>query len=372
MMRTNAQAFVSWMKNNALPLFLQQGIKSLPDGTLCFRETLPDDSALARSRVQTRQLYVYAHATRTGWLDARHHLDAIANQGVKHFTNSQGVFLFADGNSPLDQQTNAYEQAFALLAYSELFALTREAEFHQRAEALHDWMQTNLALEEGGYAVNTLRPSMLSQNPNMHLFEAMLSWWRVTGEARWEQEAHRLFNLFRHRLFHRDLHCLTEFFSPGWQASHADSAHVDPGHHHEWTWLLYEYQKIAGVDTTFWRDALQNFATTAGENPVTQAVMNEIYSDKTPYRSGSRLWCQTERLKADVVACQTQRNPATFQTLDMHAAMMMQQYVTGETSRPYCDEIDDKGERLAHPSPASSLYHLYVACREVDNLLQHD
>jgi mannose-6-phosphate isomerase len=322
-MMKNAQHFVSWMKRDVLPLFLQQGIKTLPDGAACFRETLPDDSSLRRSRVQTRQLYVYAHATRTGWLDARKTLDVVPKLGLKHFTSSQGVFMFSDGDTHLDQQTNAYEQAFALLAYSELYALTGDATFHQLATQLHDWMQANLALAEGGYAINTRRPAMLSQNPNMHLFEAMLSWWHHTGEARWEQEAHRLFNLFIGHLFHRDWHCLVEFFSPGWLADHPQSSHVDPGHHHEWTWLLYEYQKISGVNTTFWREALQHFATQAGENPRTQAVMNEVYHDQTRYRAGSRLWCQTERLKSDVVACQTLQKRTAFSTLDQHASLMM-------------------------------------------------
>ena len=371
MMMTHAQQFVSWIKNSALPLFLQQGVKTLPDGAVCFRETLPDEGSLTRSRVQTRQLYVYAHATRTGWLDARQTLDAVANRGLSHFTNAQGAFLFADGNTPLAHQTNAYEQAFALLAYSELYALTGEAQFHQRAMALYDWMQTNLALAEGGYAINTRRPAMLSQNPNMHLFEAMLAWWRHTGEPCWQQEAHRLFNLFTDRLFHHERRCLVEFFSPGWQADAPESPHVDPGHHHEWTWLLYECQKLSGVDTLFWRDALQRFAIQAGENPRTLAVTNEVYHDQTPYREGSRLWCQTERLKADVVACETQQEDAAYRRLDRHAALMMAQYVNGENSRPYCDEIDASGRRLAQASPASTLYHLYVACREIDNLMQN-
>lgn len=370
MMLTNAKRFVDWMQHSALPQFLHQGVKLLPEGSECFRETLPDDGTIARSRVQTRQLYVFAHATRTSWLDARETLERVANQGIRHFTNEQGVFLFSDGHTPDDHQQNAYEQAFALLAYSELYALTGEQQFLTRAGTLHDWMQENLALPEGGYAINTSRPPMLSQNPNMHLFEAMLCWWKLTGQPRWEQEAHRLFALFTGHLFHRDRHCLTEFFSPGWQADLPESAHVDPGHHHEWTWLLYEYQKISGVDTAFWREALQHFAAVAGENPQTHAVMNEIHNDRTPYRAGSRLWCQTERLKADVVACITQRNNAVYQTLDRHSATMMQQYIDGETTRPYCDEISASGERLPHSSPASSLYHLYVACREIDNLLQ--
>ncbi|NDO79455.1 hypothetical protein CJP72_01320 [Citrobacter sp. NCU1] len=369
-MLINTKEFVTWMHNTALPCFLSQGIKTREDGSICFAETLPERSPLIRSRVQTRQLYVFAHATRTGWCDASEILNNIMKEGLADFIDKDGAFLFSNAGDALALQTNTYEQAFALLAFSELYSLTNDRHILTHAEKLHDWMKIHLSLAEGGYALNTARPEKLSQNPHMHLFEAMLSWWAITGDSRWEHEAHYLFKLFRERFFHQEKQCLVEFFAPGWQPTLVESQYIDPGHHHEWTWLLHEYQKLSGIDTSHWRAALQRLAIDHGENPLTKAVMNEIHINKTPYRATSRLWCQTERLKADVVAYETTQDKSVLPTLDEHAARLMQQYVYGETATVYCDEISAKGERISQPAPASTLYHLYVSCRQVEKVIQ--
>ncbi|EHR8835285.1 AGE family epimerase/isomerase [Shigella flexneri] len=367
-MLKQSRQFTDWMRHEALPCFLQQGVINR-DGTISFAETVPAAPGAIRSRVQTRQLYVFTHATRTGWIDAGDTVNRIVETGLRHFHDAQGAFYFSDGGDAASKQQNTYEQAFALLAFSELWALTGDHKIRQRAERLHDWMQQHLTLEEGGYALNTERPLFLSQNPHMHLFEAMLSWWAATGDARWEQEAHRLFHLFTQRFFNQQQRCLMEFFAPDWRPELPVSRQIDPGHHHEWTWLLYEYEKMSGVNTLEWRTALQHFIADCGDNPQTQAVMNEIYLDKSSYRAASRLWCQTERIKADVVNCLT-IGPAALQPLEQHIAAMLRLYIEGETAGPYCDEITETGERINAASPASTLYHLYVASRQVDEVVQ--
>ncbi|WP_145531259.1 AGE family epimerase/isomerase [Yersinia kristensenii] len=358
-----AQKFSQWMRAEALPRFLHEG---MADNR--FAESLPAGSSVIRSRVQTRQLYVFAHATRTGWIDGREQVLTAALKGLTDFQQPGGALCFALGAVEGADDINAYEQAFALLAYSEIYQLTGDTAFLRRATALHDWMKVHLALEEGGYAVNTRKPAWLSQNPNMHLFEACLNWWQATGDARWEQECHDLFGLFTQHLFNQQQRCLVEFFARGWQPTLAVSQQVDPGHHHEWTWLLYEYQKLSGIDTHELRQELQLFAQTYGENPTTGAVMNEVIWHGQPLRAASRLWCQTERIKADVVNYRhsPEQNPDTI--ISRHVDNMFAAFIEGEDSGLYCDEIDAAGQRLGGASPASTLYHLYVACRQLDEL----
>jgi mannose/cellobiose epimerase-like protein (N-acyl-D-glucosamine 2-epimerase family) len=362
--------FTQWMRQDVLPYFQQHGLVVGRSGERCFAETVPVTAGPIRGRVQTRQLYVFAHATRTGWISAGETIKQIVENGLRDFRDQDGAFYFSDGDESESKKQNAYEQAFALLALSELWSLTADPSFRQQAEKLHDWMQSNLTMEEGGYALNTERPPFLNQNPHMHLFEAVLSWWAATGDIRWEQEAHRLFRLFTRHFFNQQERCLVEFFAPGWRPDLPESRHIDPGHHHEWTWLLYEYQKISGVDTREYRLALQHFIVECGENSHTQAVMNEIYTDKTPYRAASRLWCQTERIKADAVACLSGEQATALPQLERHIDNMRRLYIENEPVGLYCDEITDSGERIKAASPASTLYHLYVASRQVDEVIQ--
>lgn len=365
-MSTATHQFTTWMRDLVLPHFLQAGVSYTSGEALSFCETLPDTASLMRSRVQTRQLYVFAHATRTGWIDAHQQVLSITDKGLAKFKNSAGAFHFSLDNNEI----NAYEQAFALLAYCELYQLTKDHRFRQKAELLHDWMNENLALDEGGYAVNTQRPDFLNQNPNMHLFEACLHWWHTTGDARWEEISHRLYQLFNTRIFNQQHSCLVEFFAPGWQPTLPVSCHIDPGHHHEWTWLLYEYQKISGINTEPQRGLLQKLATSQGENSNTHSVMNEITWHGERLRPESRLWCQTERIKADVVNYLSSKDTAHLSQLDKHIEEMFTLYINDEIPGQYCDEIADNGERIRQASPSSTLYHLYVACRQLDYLPQ--
>lgn len=368
-MLPSADRFTTWMRATVLPNFLTNGIRYQGAVAQHFLETLPEADDVMRSRVQTRQLYVYAHAARTGWIDAGQQVIDIAGHGLDDFLSPDEVFYFARRNEG-KCAINTYEQAFALLAYCELYLLTGDAVFQRKAVRLHDWLKAYLTLEEGGYAINTSRPPLLSQNPIMHLFEACLSWWRATGESRWEQEAHLLFGLFDRHLFNRQHQCLVEFFAPGWRPTLPISHQADPGHHHEWTWLLYEYQKISGVDTAPMRQALQAFAAACGENQATGAVMNEVFWDKLPFRAGGRLWCQTERIKADVANYRTAPASARLTPIATHVDALFSSYIEGEPAGLYCDEINGQGERIMGNAPSSTLYHLYVACRQLDYLNQ--
>lgn len=368
-MLNHAEAFTHWMKHQALPAFLEKGIHHAESEGTSFTETLPAVPSDIRSRVQSRQLYVFAHATRTGWIDGSSELERVLEKGLKPYHDSQGVFYFSNGSNEQAKRQNAYEQAFALLAYSELYNLTADPRFRKQAEQLHDWMQKYLCLAEGGYALHSGRPSLLSQNPHMHLFEAALAWWSATKDPRWEKEAHQIFSLFRRHFFDEKNGCLIEFFAPGWLATLSESRQLDPGHHYEWIWLLYEYQSIAGVDTSRWRNALLGFITPCGENTRTGAVMNEIWSDKTPCRTASRLWCQTERIKADVVNILTHPQESSCRQIETHTGNMLRLYIEPPTVGVYCDEITDTGEQIVAPAPASTLYHLYVASRQVERVL---
>jgi len=146
------------------------------------------------------------------------------------------------------------------------------------------------------------------------------------------------------------------------------SVQVDPGHHHEWTWLLYQYQGLSGVNTLAQRQVLQRFAQQYGENPQTGAVMSEVLWEGNPYRAGGRLWCQTERIKADVVNYRQQPSAEHAALIDQHVDLMFTQFIDGEPAGLYCDEIDAQGQRIQQSAPASTLYHLYLACQELQQL----
>jgi mannose-6-phosphate isomerase len=134
---------------------------------------------------------------------------------------------------------------------------------------------------------------------------------------------------------------------------------AEPGHHHEWTWLLRRYEAVAaamGVATDpnlqLAADSLFEFAERHGVNPSSGLVMNRLWSDGTVSDGGFRLWPQTERLKA-VARRRPDRVRAALDAIERHFASV----------RPglWIERMDAMGNAIAEPAPATSLYHLTAA-----------
>jgi mannose-1-phosphate guanylyltransferase/mannose-6-phosphate isomerase len=119
----------AWLAEAALPLWASAGVDS---GRGLFQEALSIAGAPVeaprRARAQARQVYVFASAATAGygarWLD-------VAQTGygrfVEVYRRPDGLFLrraAADG-TPLEEEADVYDQAFALLAMAALQAAAR-------------------------------------------------------------------------------------------------------------------------------------------------------------------------------------------------------------------------------------------------------
>ncbi len=133
-----AQRCRRWLVSEALPLWGAQGVD--PERGL-FAEGL--DSAgqplwqPTRFRVQSRQIYVFSHATLLGWYDGRTLAERSALVGMGHFDDGAGhsVFSINRDGSIADASVCSYEYAFALLAECWLYRLSGDPRWQQQAES---------------------------------------------------------------------------------------------------------------------------------------------------------------------------------------------------------------------------------------------
>ncbi|MDP1986789.1 sugar phosphate nucleotidyltransferase, partial [Phenylobacterium sp.] len=116
--------FDQWLKTSALPLWWTLGADHVGGG---FREALTPEGAPVeaprRSRVQTRQTFVYATAGLMGWQGpwrqaAWHGMDYF----LARYRRPDGLFraVVSNDGEPLDETAALYDQAFALLAMATL------------------------------------------------------------------------------------------------------------------------------------------------------------------------------------------------------------------------------------------------------------
>ena len=326
-----------------------------------------------RFRVQSRQIYVFSHAALLGWYEGGELAERCARFGMRHFDDGAGNQLFslnADG-SPADSSVCCYEYAFALLAECWLYRLSGEPRWQQQAESRYQAIVQLFADPVyGGFHSSWPAGSLRSQNPHMHLFEALLVAAESFDDPRWQVRAHQLYQLFRQRFLEPAL--LREFFDERLLPVHPDSHLIDPGHHYEWCWLLARYRALAQgwacgpsereIDEGI--AILNRFATAHGHGP-TGLVMDELTDDGLPHRVTSRLWCQTEHLKALLAAYERQGDAEIARQIGEVVRRIFHYYLTPALPGQWVDQVDVTGQPLTTHAPASTFYHLFVAFSEL-------
>lgn len=298
-----------------------------------------------RCRVQARQVHAYSLAEAFGWDGPWR---AVMDHGhlvlEAKFRRADGLYrtrLAADADDTVD----LYDQAFVLLAGSAL-AGRGDGEAATRAEALLARLPTDAG---GGFA--ELDGEARLANPNMHLFEAFLAWsWSdlACGQAR----------LALTKLIDAETGALSEFFGPGWTAP--EKREVWPGHQFEWAWLLMRHAGESGDGAALAAGLrLIELGERSGVDPARNVAVNALDETLSVVDPGTRLWPQTERLRAHLLAGAVTGDEACWRSA-LSAAAGLAQFLTDDGQWIDSLEGDDR------TAPASSLYHIVGAIAQLD------
>jgi hypothetical protein len=96
---------------------------------------------------------------------------------------------------------------------------------------------------------------------------------------------------------------VTEHFERDWSVRKDKPARVEPGHHYEWVWLLLRQARFA--DQPELKEYCRKLYATShafGHARGTDAVCDSMAPDGSAMLGTARLWCQTEALKAGLLA----------------------------------------------------------------------
>lgn len=283
-----------------------------------------------------------------------------------------GFFLrvAADGTVTSDAK-NTYGHAFALLALSHLARVTGEPAY--RAAALRTWQEVDgwLRDDKGGFRGELPRDfsqarsgtqGVNSQNPLMHLFEAVLALHEATQEPAVLQGAKRIadFVIYRLQTGTSDGGAfIPEWYDHAWKplASREQGAYTDLGHQFEWIHLLLqaERQGLSGVYTQS-AQRLLKYALTVGYDEVDGGVFTKVYPDGALDRS-KYWWQQTEGLRAllavDAASGQPDMRRRYAQTLGLVRAQFIDTQHGGWYARA-ASQCQDAGCNATQPDP----YHM--------------
>lgn len=347
-----------WLFRQALPLWATAGI----DAEGRFVETLDFDGrpltgVARRTRVQARQIYVFAEASALGWPEgtpvAQRGLDAL----IRDRRREDGLWVRTvdDSGAVIDPTPDLYDQAFVLFALAAAHRVLGDGRARPVALAALAAIEAQMADRLHGGWQEALPPVLpRRQNPHMHMLEALLAWQAIAPDPAFEAAARRVLDLFANRFFDPSAAVLGEYFTAGWAvAPGAAGQVVEPGHHMEWVWLLDQAGRLGFDSHPRQADALFAAALTNGLD-AQDMVIREVDRIGAVRDGGRRLWGQTEAIRALRLR---NRTDAALSLLDRVFATHLAAAVPGL----WIDSFDADGRPQDAAVPASTLYHLMTA-----------
>ena len=345
----------AWLHEAALPLWATAGVDAQRGS---FQEALTPQGEpclpLRRSRVQTRQIWVYATAAAEGLGGAGHAGLARRAHGFyrDHYRLADGLFARSASveGEIVDSTAALYEQAFALLAMSALERLEPGA-FEGEALAVRAALE-GLRHPAGGFREAGDNP--FQANAHMHLLEAALAWEAAGRDDGWRALADEVVELALVRFVDAEAGVLREFFDADWNALGDEAGGlIEPGHQFEWAWLLHRWAEARGRGDVG-EIARRLYATgLRGVDPGSGIVANALWADLRVRDPASRLWTQTEYLKAALLFGDDGEA--------LRAAHGLASYLQTPHPGAWRDKRTADGGFVEEPAPATSFYHLLGA-----------
>jgi mannose/cellobiose epimerase-like protein (N-acyl-D-glucosamine 2-epimerase family) len=373
-------AAIDWSRKTALPLWSSSGFDA---ATGQFQEQLGFDRQPVlgiprRAMVQARQIVVYSSAAIDGWFPTGAELAKLAcDRLIERFHAADGkpgyVFSLSPDGHVTDDRRDLYAHAFVLFAMAWRLRLDRAPHVEAAAEQLLAYIHSAFAAPDGeGFVCTLPRPDRIRrQNPHMHLFEAALELAEVTGSKEAFRTAAEIRDLAMRRFIRIENGALLEYFDDDWQIGEAFGAppRAEPGHQMEWAWLLRRHQKVAAVPDNGVVGALIGFAERFGIDARSGRVIDEVDANGQPTKRTSRSWPHTETVKALALEAHLASDIQVPTMLVECYHRLMTKYCSPVLGGGWIDQLDGDDHPVSKVMPASTLYHVHLAIREVDRLL---
>lgn len=357
------------MTKQSLPLWWSIG--RLDNGAFVEGLTLegvPISLTESRVRVQARQVYSYALAMNNNL--AFGNLHPAFEQSIHRFINScfraDGVagrrINIANGNL-IDTTADLYDTAFCLLALAESTVVVGKAITGPVIQRLLAGLDSTMAYENNqGFREFLPAPETRTQNPHMHLFEALLRLYDVTLDESIAERISMLDMFIRATFFDRENRWISEEVS-----SSIRSIDYEPGHSMEWVWLLGYQARLFGQPLDpFALDLYENYQRldiAEGYMPLKVGATGVIVD------GNRRLWSQTEALKGHLCLLELDAD-GPKQIYEKNAAecansilddWLMPSYVEGG----WHNNFDGNDQLISTFMPTTSGYHVYLATSEL-------
>jgi len=352
-----------WLTQDCLPLWARTAWDEDKGG---FVESLtldgiPLPDRERRMRVIPRQIFAFSEAAILGWEpeEARR----IAMLGLEYLDgparapNGGWVHRLDRSGHHIDPRRGLYDHAFVILAGATAYQAFGEPRALDLALEALTFVADHMADKSGmGFFDPELAPELRAANPHMHLLEACLALDAATGSGQALAIAQICVRRLEDSFFDAVSGAVIEELPGGWTRP-AGPWRAEPGHCHEWAWLLAEYEARTGHDLISWRRRLIGFADTSGQDRDSGFAFNGVDTDGAVLDGNRRLWPQLEMLRARLRHPETATPGSAGDLLER----LRTSYFADACAGGWMDAYDREGKPLAADIPASMLYHVMTA-----------
>lgn len=362
------ERLLRWLLDDALPLWWSVGADRTGGG---FHEAIdlaghPVQSE-RRARVQARQIFTYAVGGELGWTGpwreaVAHGLDFY----IGRYRRPDGLFWNALGvtGEPIGGEPQLYEQAFALLALATASGVAAAP----LAEPIVERLYVERRGTSGGFT-GFSDEQVYQSDPHMHLLEAALAWEQIAPGGPWRRLADEVVELCLAR-FIAPQHggALLEYFDSTWTpAAGAAGDAIWPGHQFEWAGLLERWALARGRDDVrAVARRLYDIGMRHGIDAKRGVAVFELAADFSVREPRTRLWVQTEWLKAALILARSENDPERrrrYHRDAVAAAKALTLFLDLPVRGLWRDKLLGDGTWIDEPAPASSFYHIIDALR---------
>ena len=378
--QATAEAWVDWYWSSFLPGWIERA--SDPDGFGFFDEldVAGEPAKTGRRTVlaQARLLFTFSHLALLSEAPIYREAARTARDGLPAFRKDAGLYCRARASDksatddPEDDLAKSYDQSFVILGLSTWGRLHPDEDVTAELEACWSAVETTLRdpatglmLEHDGLVDPAEKSAPYrAQNPHMHLYEAALQAFEMTGNSIWMERAATMRAKGLEYFFDTESGTIMEFIAPDLSLLPGrEGQRREIGHQCEWAWLLMREADLGGdVSVRDVATRLLDFADSIGfarTGAMQGAAFDAVSADAQWREEGFLLWPQTEAIK--VYAIRADEADFAERGRDL-ALLVFQKYFSGYAA--FANQLNAEGE-ATWPDALSRLhYHLVLALTE--------